>query len=183
MRRLLGTTVLLAGLLSAGVSAQDLPDQNDALRALASLAVEVQLVGAADRMGIDAAEVRRTVETRLRDGGLSVPAPGETPARGEPTLRVTLHAIDAAGGYAFMVSVQFMERMVSLRRYVELVLTGELPTSPADSIAPLDLTPSVRWQARALGTSGSERARTFIPESLLGYIDQFLEDYRAANGR
>jgi hypothetical protein len=152
MRRLLGTTVLLAGLLSAGVSAQDLPDQNDALRALASLAVEVQLVGAADRMGIDAAEVR-------------------------------LHAIDAAGGYAFMVSVQFMERMVSLRRYVELVLTGELPTSPADSIAPLDLTPSVRWQARALGTSGSERARTFIPESLLGYIDQFLEDYRAANGR
>ena len=80
------------------------------------------------------------------------------PLRGDPTLRVTLHAIDAAGGYAFMVSVQLLERMVSLRRYVELVLAGELPTGPADSIEPLDLMASVRWQARALGTTSAGRA-------------------------
>ncbi len=103
--------------------------------------------------------------------------------RGDPTLRVTLHAIDAAGGYAFMVSVQLLERMVSLRRYVDLVLAGELPTDPADSIEPLELMPSVRWQARALGTTSAARAAVFLPESVLGYIDRFVEDVAAANSR
>ena len=106
---------------------------------------------------------------------------GDPPPRGDPTLRVTLHAIDAAGGYAFMVSVQLLERMVSLRRYVELVLAGELPTGPDDSIEPLDLTPSVRWQARALGTTSAARAQEFIPDSVIGYIDRFLDDYRSSN--
>lgn len=145
------------------------------------MAVEVQLVGASDRIGIDPAAVRDTVEARLREAGLAVRGDDDPPLRGDPTLRVTLHAIDAAGGYAFMVSVQLLERMVSLRRYVELVLAGELPTGPADSIEPLDLMASVRWQARALGTTSAGRADVFIPESVLGYIDRFIDDYRSAN--
>ena len=177
----LGAVSLLAVLLAPRVfAAQDLPAQEDSLRALSSLAVDVQLVGASERIGIDAGEVRGAVEARLREAGIAVPAKGETP-RGDPTLQVTLHAIDATGGYAFMVSVQFLEWMVSLRRYVELVLLGALTTSPADSIEPLDLMPSVRWQARAVGTTGAARARTFLPESVLGYVDRFLDDYRAAN--
>lgn len=162
-------------------SAQDLPNQPDALRGLRSPAVAVQLVGAADRIGIEAAGVREAVEARLREAGLSVQDDNDPPARGEPILQVTLHAIDAAGGYAFMVSVQLLERMVSLRRYVDLVLAGELPTSPDDSIEPLDLQPSVRWQARALGTTSAARAAVFIPESVIGYVDRFIEDYRSVN--
>ena len=169
------------GLLTAGVSAQDLPNQPDALRGLMSPMVEVQLVGTADRIGIDAAVVQASVEARLSESGLRARGEDETPVRGDPRLRVTLHAIDAAGGYAFMVSVQLLERMVSIRRYVDLVLAGELPTGPADSIEPLDLMQSVRWQARALGTTSAERAQVFIPESVLGYVDRFVEDYRSAN--
>ena len=176
MRILSGVVALT--LLATGSSAQTLPDQQDALRALASIRVEVQLVGAADRLGIESAEVRGAVESRLRE---AVSRDDQEPTRGDPMMSVTLHAIDAAGGYAFMVSVQFLERMVSLRRYVELVLASELPVGPGDSIDPLELMPSVRWEARALGTTSSARARTFIPESALGYIDRFLDDYRAAN--
>jgi hypothetical protein len=179
MRILSGVVALT--LLATGSSAQTLPDQQDALRALTSIRVEVQLVGAADRLGIESAEVRGAVESRLREAGITVSRDDQEPTRGDPMLSVTLHAIDAAGGYAFMVSVQFLERMVSLRRYVELVLASELPVGPGDSIDPLELMPSVRWEARALGTTSSARARTFIPESALGYIDRFLDDYQAAN--
>ena len=94
---------------------------------------------------------------------------------------MTLHAIEATGGYAFLVSVQSIERVVSLRRYVELVLSDELPTTQAASVDPLQLTAGVRWQARALETTSAARAPSFIAESALGYVDRFIADYRAAN--
>ena len=100
MRILSGVVALT--LLATGSSAQTLPDQQDALRALTSIRVEVQLVGAADRIGIESAEVLGAVESRLREAGITVSRDDQEPTRGDPMLSVTLHAIEAAGGYAFM---------------------------------------------------------------------------------
>ena len=66
-------------------------------------------------------------------------------ARGvTPRLRVTLQAIDAAGGYAFLVSIQVIERVVAYRKYVELVFDGVLPTTPTASVDPLEIAAAIR---------------------------------------
>ena len=162
--------------------AQSLPDQQDALRRMGQLRVEVQLVGvAADDIGVTEQSVKEIVEGRLREAGVELRLPNASEARGDPRLRVTVHAIKATGGYAFMVSVQLIERVVSLRRYVELVLSGELPVSPTASVEPLQLAAGVVWQARALGTASAGRSGAFIPEAVLGYVDRFTADYIAAN--
>ena len=134
---LMRTVSAIAGilLLPCVTHAQPLPGQQKSLRQLVSLRVEVQLVGVAARIGVSRQGVRDSVETRLRETGVDVLA-DDGEARGDPTLRVTLHAIEATGGYAFLVSVQLIERVVSLRRYVELVLSGELPTTPTDPVDP-----------------------------------------------
>ena len=103
--------------------------------------------------------------------------------RGDPRLRVAVQAVTAAGGYAFLVSVQLVERVVNYRRYGELVLDGALPTAPTDSVAALDLAPGIKWEAQALGTTSRENAINSVPNALLTYVDRFLEDYQAANRR
>ena len=150
------------------IQAQSLPDQQDALRRIGRLRVDVQLVGvAADDIGVTARAVKEIVEGRLREAGVELRLANESEARGAPRFRVTVHAINATGGYAFIVSVHVIERVVSLRRYVELVLSEELPTSPTASVEPLQLAAGVMWQARALGTASAGRSGTFIPEAVL----------------
>ena len=169
-------------LLPCLLHAQSLPDQQDVLRQIGQLRVEVQLVGvAADEIGVTEQLIREVVEGRLREAGVGLRRSSETGARGDPRLRVTVHAINATGGYAFMVSVQVIERVVSLRRYVDLVLSGELPTSPTASVEPLQLAAGVMWQARALGTTSASRSGTFVPEAVLEYVDRFTADYLSAN--
>ena len=72
---------------------------------------------------------------------------------------------------------------LSLRRYVELVLSGGLPTTPTASVEPLQLRAGVGWQARAMGTASASRAQTFVSEAVLEYVDRFVADYRVANSR
>ena len=67
--------------------------------------------------------------------------------------------------------------------YVELVLSGGLPTTPTASVEPLQLRAGVGWQARAMGTTSASRAQTFVPEAVLEYVDRFVADYRVANSR
>ena len=81
------------------------------------------------------------------------------------------------------MSVQLVERVVNYRRYGELVLDGALPTAPTDSVASLDITPGVKWEVQALGTTSRENAINSVPNALTAYVDRFLEDYQAANQR
>ena len=146
--------------------------------------VEVTLAGAAEDAGVTETALRDAVEGRLRQASLGGVRPADDRAvRGDPRLLVTVHTISVTGGYAFMVSVQFIERVVSLRRYVELVLSGELPTTPTASVEPLQLRAGVGWQARAMGTTSASRAQTFVSEAVLEYVDRFVADYRVANSR
>ena len=66
------TVAAIAGvlLLPCVTHAQLLPGQQDSLRQLVSLRVEVQLVGAAERIGVSRPDVRESVETRLRETGI-----------------------------------------------------------------------------------------------------------------
>ena len=107
--------------------------------------------------------------------------PDDRSERGDPQLRVAVQAVNAAGGFAFLVSVQLVERVVTYRKYAELVFDGVLPTTPTASVEPLEISPAIKWEAQALGTTSRDNAATFIPEALLGYVDRFVEDYRAAN--
>ena len=173
--------VLLAN--SLALEAQPLPGQRAALIDLTSLRVEVQLVGAAATIGFTESSISEAVEQRLRRHGLEVRSRDDRSARGDPRLRVAVQAVDAAGGYAFLVSVQLVERVVNYRRYGELVLDGALPTAPTDPVASLDITPGVKWEAQALGTTSRENAINSVPNALTAYVDRFLEDHRAANQR
>ena len=94
---------------------------------------------------------------------------------------MAVQAVKAAGGFAFLVSVQLVERVVTYRKYAQLVFDGALPTTPTASIEPLEISPAIKWEAQALGTTSRENAVSFIPDALLGYVDRFVEDYRAAN--
>lgn len=180
----------IAGIVGAVVSfvacqvvltAQPLPTQQAALAELASLRVEVQLVGAASNIGFTESSISNAVEQRLRRGSMEVRDREDRSARGDPRLRVAVQAVNAAGGYAFLVSVQLVERVVNYRRYGELVLDGALPTAPSDSVAALDIAPGIKWEAQALGTTSRENAVNSVPNALLTYVDRFVEDYRAAN--
>ena len=161
--------------------AQPLDGQQDAVSGLNSVRVEVQLIGAAEATGLTSGSVRQVVETRLRESGIAVREPVDRSERGDPRLRVAVQAVNAAGGFAFLVSVQFVERVVNYRRYAELVFDGVLPTTPTASVEPLEISPGIKWEAQALGTTSRAEAVDFIPEALLGYVDRFVEDYRASN--
>ena len=173
-------TAVLVGfpLLAA---AQPLDGQQDALSLLNSVRVDVQLIGAAQSTGLTNASVRRAVESRLRDSPVSVRDADDRSERGDPQLRVAVQAVNAAGGFAFLVSVQLVERVVTYRKYAELVFDGVLPTTPTASVDALEISPGIKWEAQALGTTSRDNAATFIPEALLGYVDRFVEDYRTAN--
>ena len=163
---------------SWAVGAQPLPVQHQALAELTSLRVELQLIGEAQSIGLGEESLTESVEDRLRRSGLSVRANNDDVVRGDPRLRVAIQAVNAAGGYAFLVSVQLVERVINYRRYVELVLDGVLPTAPTDSVESLEISSGIKWEAQALGTTSRENATSFIPDALLGYVDRFLEDYR-----
>ena len=167
--------------LAGPAYSQTLPEQESAPRGLDSLRVEVTLAGRAANAGVTETAVRNHVEGRLRETGLQVRQVDDLAVRGDPRLLVTVHTISVTGGYAFMVSVQFIERVVSLRRYVDLVLSDGLPSTPAASVEPLQLADGVRWQARALGTTRPDRAPAFVAEAVLEYVDRFVTDFRAAN--
>ena len=160
---------------------QPLDGQQGALSLLNSVRVDVQLIGAAPSTGLTSASVRRAVENRLRDSSVSVRDADDRSERGDPQLRVAVQAVNAAGGFAFLVSVQLVERVVTYRKYAELVFDGVLPTTPTASVDPLEISPAIKWEAQALGTTSRDNAATFIPEALLGYVDRFVEDYRAVN--
>ena len=162
-------------------TAQPLDGQQGALSLLNSVRVDVQLIGAAPTTGLTSSSVRRAVEKRLRDPSVSVRDADDRSERGDPQLRVAVQAVNAAGGFAFLVSVQLVERVVTYRKYAELVFDGVLPTTPTASVEPLEISPAIKWEAQALGTTSRDNAATFIPEALLGYVDRFVEDYRAAN--
>jgi len=163
---------------SLGVGAQPLPRQHEALAELTSLRVELQLIGEAQSIGFGEETLFQSVEDRLRRSGLAVRANSDV--RGDPRLRVAIQAVNAAGGYAFLVSVQLVERVINYRRYVELVLDGVLPTAPTDPVESLEMSSGIKWEAQALGTTSRENAATFIPDALLGYVDRFLEDYQGS---
>ena len=178
-KRVVLTAVLVGFPLLA--AAQPLDGQQGALSLLNSVRVDVQLIGAAPSTGLTSASVRRAVENRLRDSSVSVRDADDRSERGDPQLRVAVQAVNAAGGFAFLVSVQLVERVVTYRKYAELVFDGVLPTTPTASVDPLEISPAIKWEAQALGTTSRDNAATFIPEALLGYVDRFVEDYRAAN--
>ena len=182
MRRLERATVTAAlvacPLLAA---AQPLDGQQIALGLLDSVRVEVQLLGEAESTGLTSAAVREAVENRLRDSSVSVRETDDRSQRGDPRLRVAVQAVKAAGGFAFLVSVQLVERVVTYRKYAQLVFDGALPTTATASIEPLEISPAIKWEAQALGTTSRENAVSSIPDALLGYVDRFVEDYRAAN--
>ncbi len=134
-------------------SAQPLPDQTASLRDLDTVRVEIVLTGTSAQAGLTESTIQRDVESRLRQGGLPVRDATDRSARGDPRLRVTVQAIDAAGGYAFLVSIQVIERMVAYRKYVELVFDGALPTTPTASVDSLGIAPAIRWEVQALGTT------------------------------
>lgn len=177
-----GTMIILAT-CSQPLGAQPLPAQQASLAELTSLRVEVLLVGASSTIGFTESSVSERVEQRLRQAGLQVRTLDDEGVRGDPRLRVAVQAVPAPGGYAFLVSVQLVERVVNYRRYGELIFNGELPTRPTDSVDLLDIAPGIKWEAQALGTTSRENAITSIPNALLGYVDRFLEDYQAANRR
>ncbi len=162
-------------------TAQPLPDQQASLALLTSLRVELQLIGAAESAGLTELLVLEAVESRLRDAGLTVRDRDDRSERGDPRLRVTIQVVDAAGGYAFLVSVQMVERVVTYRKYAELVFDGILPTRPTASVTPLEIAAGIKWEAQALGTTRRGGAANFIPDAMLSYVDRFVEDYLAAN--
>lgn len=182
LARVVCATVMLAT-CSQPLGAQPLPAQQASLAELTSLRVEVLLVGASSTIGFTESSVSERVEQRLRRAGLQVRSLDDEGVRGDPRLRVAVQAVNAPGGYAFLVSVQLVERVVNYRRYGELIFNGELPTRPTDSVDLLDISPGIKWEAQALGTTSRENAVTSIPDALLGYVDRFLEDYQAANRR
>lgn len=180
--RIVGAAVVFV--VSAQLShAQPLPAQQAALVSLTSLRVEVQLIGDATTIGVTALSISEAVEERLRKAGIEVRDRDDQGIRGDPRLRVVVQAVNAAGGYAFLVSVQLVERVVTYRRYGELIFDGTLPTAPTDSVEPLEIAPGIKWEAQALGTTRRENAINSVPDALLGYVDRFIEDYRTANRR
>ena len=76
-----------------------------------------------------------------------------------------------------------VERVVTYRKYAELVFDGILPTRPTASVAPLEIAAGIKWEAQALGTTSQGGAANFIPDAMLSYVDRFVEDYLAANPR
>ena len=180
--RIVGAVVVFVA-CPVALEAQPLPAQQAALAGLTSLRVEAQLVGATANIWFTESSISEAVEQRLRRGSLEVRGRDDRSARGDPRLRVAVQAVNAAGGYAFLVSVQLVERVVNYRRYGELVLDGALPTAPTDSVGLLDIAPGIKWEAQALGTTSRENAINSVPNALLTYVDRFLEDYQVVNRR
>ena len=164
----LGTII---GLFLAGIgwvtcaSGQPLPDQTASLRDLDNLRVEIVLTGASAADALSESTIRADVEARLRQAGIGVRDATDRSARGDPRLRVTLQATDAAGRLRLpRVNTGDRAGWSPIGSTSKLVFDGVLPTTPTASVDPLEIAAAIRWEVQALGTTRREGAGRFIPK-------------------
>jgi len=156
--------VLVVGLVSP-TSARDLPGERESLAGLAGVHLVVEdMKPDVERYGLTRSALRRDVELRLRQTGirvLSVIEWAEVPPTPSLTLRVTALR-NEAGSYAVSVALDLVQDVRLVRD----------PTITA---------PTATWQATGTLATHGARMLPEVREGVCDLVDQFLNDYMAAN--
>jgi len=122
--------------------------------------------------GLSRESLQTAVELRLRQSGIRV---NLDDASSRVMLLATVNVVDivVGGGYAYSLLLQMWEP-VYIKRKVKpdsVISSSELERAFAAGVL---------WQESSLGTSNDG---TFIRDSLLQFVDEFANDYLAANPR
>ena len=145
-----------------------------ALRGLKGVSVLVEgLVAEVERAGLTQRQIQTDVELRLRLAGIRVLTRAETiDGPGGPSLYVNVHALIRGNppSWVYAVAVELLELVVLER------------TAPENlSFAPENLLLAATWHApRGLGF-GPLADTQMIRQSVTDMVDQFINDYLAAN--
>ena len=109
------------------------------------------------------ADFRTDVELKLRMAGIRVVPMNGTSSR-DGTLTIDIMAVEdnAKIMYSYGIRVDFAQRMI-------------LPSQPGTSIF------SVTWSQWMVGTGGKKKAPPVVKDSVRGFVDEFVNDYLAAN--
>ncbi len=126
-------------------------------------AVSVILIGPspeAEREGLTSESIRADVESQLRRAGVPVRTTFKEIALPEPSLYVVIDTWRGSGFYAFALRVQLQQLLNSL-------VTGKLVFGST-------------WERGGVVTVGAKNLGD-IRSMLTDYVDQFINDFRAAN--
>jgi hypothetical protein len=136
----------------------------ETLRGLPGLLVVIENIkDDAELAGLKVTDIQSDVELKLVKAGIRVLAHEEwriTPGR--PWLYVSVNTIKHLGSYFFSIDVQ-LKQDVSLPRQPSIV------------------TSSATWEVGSIGYVQTESLPPKILDSVSGYLDSFVDDYKAVN--
>lgn len=136
----------------------------ETLRGLPGVLVVIENIkDDAELAGLKVTDIQTDVELKLVRAGIRVLAHEEwriTPGR--PWLYVSVNTIKHLGSYFFSIDVQ-LKQDVSLPRQPSIV------------------TSSATWEVGSIGYVQTESLPPKIRDSVGGYLDSFVDDYRAVN--
>jgi hypothetical protein len=166
MKRYCIFLLLLTFFLQESAEGQSNP-RRESLRGLKGLEVVVEVIEPqAERLGLTRAQVQTDVELRLRKAGIRVLTEEEAERQGSTYLYINItasEARDVPGLYSYLIDLSFRQRVILERD---------------QSIRTIAAT----WNIASKGVVGANKLRN-LREIVADYIDEFINDYLAANQR
>lgn len=138
----------------------------ETLRGLPGVVVVVEnLRDDAEVAGLRASDLQTDVESKLMQAGIRVlPHTEWRTTPGRPWLYVSVNTIGYLASYFFSIDVQ-LKQDVSLPRMPAIV------------------TSAATWEVGSIGFATTAGMPVKIRESVGNYLDSFINDYQAVNGR
>ncbi len=180
---------IVALLAIATLSPQQTEAQSDEayrLRGLDSLGVVIEVLNdAAERAGLTENRLRTVVELEMRRSGIRVTGVGSA-----QYVYVQVSVIPAQDGYMFSVLVAVSVSTVAWSDVHSLITDALVPgdttvTIPISEVFRLLATggQSRIWEVSRIGTTGPSGASEYMIDAVEHSLQQFLNDYLAANPR
>lgn len=156
--------VLLLQLGSVAPAGATGPFTYRALKGIEQVTVAMEHVAPELKPVVDSTKLQAAIELRLRQSG----------------LKVSASAKDATFGSVVFVNVYATQpnSNTPLSHYIDVCLSRNVFLSPTDS-KPYG---SKVWQTGAMGQLDSSKLKQF-PAKVLASVDEFIKDWKAANGR
>ncbi|MCA1801609.1 MAG: hypothetical protein LC662_04020 [Rhodothermaceae bacterium] len=164
MKNSILTAVLLFTLAASAFSQTFTGDQKQSLKGLNALLLMVEFTEAAtvEADGLKKDELETAIAARLRSSGIRLLSQTEwSSTPGVPYLQVLVNTLKSdLGFYSYKIDVQLNQEIVLKRNNIAMM--------------------STTWNKGALGHIGTTRVPA-IRNDIMGYVNEFIQDYRAVN--
>jgi hypothetical protein len=163
MKNSILTAVLLFTLAASASSQTFTGDQKQSLKGLNALLLVVEFTETAvEADGLKKDDLETAIAARLRSSGIRLLSQTEwSSSPGVPYLQVLVNTLKSdLGFYSYKIDVQLNQEIVLKRNNIAMM--------------------STTWNKGALGHIGTTRVPV-IRNDIMGYVNAFIQDYRAVN--